>query len=93
MTEPAPTEPTTQQPGFPPRWKFAIVILLGLYPLLIIVLPVMGRIFDTPYLGVPITVGPEFLIRTLVTVLIVVPLMIWVAVPLLMRVFRGWLQS
>ena len=70
-----------------------MIVLLGLYPLLVIIIPLMGRVFDTPYLGVPISIGPEFLVRTGVTMLIVVPLMVWGAIPLLTRAFRPWLQS
>lgn len=93
MTEPVPTESATKPQGPPPKWKFAVIVLLGLYPLLILIIPLMGRIFDTPYLGVPIPFGPEFLVRTLITVLIVVPLMIWLAIPLLSRLLRPWLRS
>jgi hypothetical protein len=56
-TEPANTEPATKPPGPPPKWKFAVIVLLGLYPLLVIIIPLMGRVFDTPYLGVPISTG------------------------------------
>ena len=67
---------------------------MAIYPLLLIVLPMMGVIFrDIPYLGVPITIGPEFFVRTLVTALILVSLMVWVAIPILSRIFRSWLQS
>jgi antibiotic biosynthesis monooxygenase (ABM) superfamily enzyme len=92
MTDPAPTERATQPAGPPPKWKFAVIVLLGLYPLLIIIIPLMGRVFDTPYLGVPVTIGPELLTRTLVTVLIVVPLMVWVAIPLVTKLLRPWVQ-
>lgn len=93
MTEPAPTETAVQPPGPPPKWKFAAVVLLAIYPLLLIVLPLMGRIFDTPYLGVPIAIGPEFFVRTFVTAVILVTLMVWVALPTLTKVFQPWLQK
>ncbi len=88
MTEPAPTEQSTRPPAPPPRWKFAIIVLLGLYPLLIIMLPLMARLFD-----VPLVFGLAFLVRTLITVLVVVPLMVWGAIPLLSRVLRNWLEA
>ena len=89
MTEEAASRPPGGlPPGVPPRWKFAVVILLGLYPLLILIIPLVGVVF-----GAPFTIGPTFLARTLVTVLIVVPLMVWVAVPLLMRLLGSWLRS
>ena len=90
--EPAPPPKPPGPPGPPPKWKFAIVALLAIYPLLLIVIPLMGRIFDTPYLGVPIAIGPEFFVRTFVTAVILVSLMVWVALPLLTRLFRPWLQ-
>ena len=93
MTEPASAEPTMKPPGPPPRWKFAAIVLLAIYPLLLVVLPVMGRVFDTPYLGVPVPIGPEFFVRTFVTAVILVSLMVWIAIPLLTRLFRFWLQS
>jgi uncharacterized protein len=74
--------------GPPPKWKFAVVVLLGLYPLLIIVLPLLARVF-----GRPIDFGAAFLARTLLTVLIVVPLMVWGAIPLLSRLLHTWLHT
>ena len=75
----------------PPKWKMALLIILAIYPLLLIVLPVMGTVFDLPYLGVPITIGSEFVVRTFVTAVILVTLMTWVAMPFLTKLFRGWL--
>ena len=76
----------------PPKWKMALLILAAIYPLLLIVIPLMGTFFDTRYLGVPITLGPEFLVRTFATAVILVALMTWVAMPFLTRLFRGWLR-
>lgn len=75
----------------PPKWKMALLIILAIYPLLLIVLPLMGTVFDIPYLGVPITIGSEFVVRTFVTAGILVMLMTWVAMPFLTKLFRGWL--
>ena len=77
----------------PPKWKMALLIILAIYPLLLIVLPLMGTVFDVPYLGVPITIGSEFVVRTFVTAVILVTLMTWVAMPLLTKLFRGWLYT
>ncbi len=96
MTEPVSSESPEappRPPGPPPKWKFAIVVLLAIYPLLLIVLPLMGRLFDSPYLGVNIPIGPEFFVRTLATAVILVTLMVWVALPLLTRLFHPWLQA
>ena len=76
----------------PPQWKMALLILAAIYPLLLIVIPLMGTVFDTPYLGVSISFGPEFLVRTFATAVILVALMTWVAMPFLTRLFRGWLR-
>ena len=75
----------------PPKWKMALLIILAIYPLLLIVLLFMGTVFDVPYLGVPITIGSEFVVRTFATSLILVTLMTWVAMPFLTKLFRGWL--
>ncbi len=75
----------------PPKWKMALLIILAIYPLLLIVLPLMGTILEIPYLGVPITIDSEFVVRTLVTAVILVTLMTWVAMPFLTKLFRGWL--
>ena len=77
----------------PPKWKMALLIILAIYPLLLIVLPLMGTVFDVPYLGVPITIGSEFVVRTFVTAVILVTLMTWVARPVLTKLFRGWLYT
>jgi len=76
----------------PPKWKMALLILAAIYPLLLIVVPLMGAVFDTPYLGVSITLGPEFLARTLATAVVLVALMTWVAMPFLTKLFRVWLR-
>lgn len=76
----------------PPKWKMALLILAAIYPLLLIVVPLMGTVFDTAYLGVSITLGPEFLVRTLATAVVLVALMTWVAMPFLTRLFRVWLR-
>ncbi len=76
----------------PPQWKMALLILAAIYPLLLIVIPLMGTVFDTPYLGVSISFGPEFLVRTFATAVILVALMTWVAMPFLTRLFRVWLR-
>ena len=93
MTEPVssesePAEAPPRPPGPPPKWKFAVIVLLGLYPLLIITIPLVGRVFyDLPFI-----ITTQFMVRTLITVLIAVPLMVWGAIPLLTRLFRSWLQ-
>lgn len=89
MTESAPVDPKVKPPGPPPKWKFAVIVVLGLYPLLIIIIPLVGRVvYDVPF-----TITTQFLVRTAITVVIAVPLMVWGAIPLLSRIFRSWLQA
>ena len=90
MTEPK--RPAAEQAP-PPKWKFAVIVVLGLYPILVLVIWLMGRVFGTIYLGAAVPDWPPFLVRTLVTVLIVVPIMVWGAIPLLSRLFGSWLRS
>jgi antibiotic biosynthesis monooxygenase (ABM) superfamily enzyme len=93
MTEAHSTGPSDQPPASPPRWKFAVIVLMAIYPLLLVVLPTLGAAFgDVPYLAVPIEIGPELFVRTFVTAAILVNLMIWVAIPILTGIFGSWLS-
>jgi len=67
----------------PPRWKSAVVIALSLYPLSLLVALVV-----TPHLG-----GLPVPLRSLATTLLVVPLMVWVAVPTVSKLLRRWLAT
>ena len=77
----------------PPKYKMAALILLAIYPLILIVVPLMGWVAgdDRSYLGVPVRFSAEYLTRTLVTAVILVILMTWVAMPQLTRLARPWL--
>ena len=76
----------------PPKYKMAAIVLTALYPILIAVLPLLGLVASgEPFLAASVTVGPEFAVSTLVSALIVVPLMTWVAMPLLTILARRWL--
>jgi antibiotic biosynthesis monooxygenase (ABM) superfamily enzyme len=76
----------------PPKYKGALLILLALYPLLLIVLPLLGELLgESRYLANPIRVEPEFFTSTLISATILVALMTWVAMPLLTKLFRRWL--
>jgi hypothetical protein len=77
----------------PPRYKMALLITLAIYPLLLIVIPGLGFLLgDIPYLAVPVTLSAEFFTRTLMNVAVLVPLMTWLAMPQLTRLFRRWLH-
>ena len=76
----------------PPKQKMAVLVLMAIYPLILIVVPLLGAILgDNPYLALPVPLSPEFLVRTLITAVILVVLMTWVAMPQLTKLFRGWL--
>ncbi len=76
----------------PPKYKMALLITLAIYPLLLIVIPLLGWLLgDFPYLAAPVTLSIEFFTRTLTNVAVVVPLMTWLAMPQLTRLFRRWL--
>ena len=76
----------------PPKWKMALLILAAIYPLILIVVPVVGRLAgDVAWIGVRIELSPEYFVRTLVTAVILVTLMTWFAMPLLTRLARPWL--
>lgn len=65
----------------PPKWKTAIVSAIGLYPV-ISVLPPLLR---------PITGHLPGWLATLVSISIMMPLMTWVVMPQVTRLFKGWL--
>jgi antibiotic biosynthesis monooxygenase (ABM) superfamily enzyme len=70
----------------------AAVILLAIFPLLMIVVPVMGWLFgDHRLLAIPIDFNVEFATRTFLNAAILVTLMTWVAMPRLTRALRRWL--
>lgn len=67
----------------PPRWKMAVVTWIGVYPLITLLLVVLGPLI----LGLPIPLVTLILSVTLVSVLT------FVVMPLLVRAFGPWLQQ
>lgn len=65
----------------PPRWKMAVVTWLAIYPLVNLISLALGP-FLTPW--------PQ-LARSAVLASILVPLMTWVVMPAMTRMFRFWL--
>jgi hypothetical protein len=65
----------------PPKWKTAIVSAVGIYPVISIM----------PNLLRPITSGLPFWLANLVSISIMMPLMTWVIMPQVTRLFKGWL--
>ena len=69
----------------PKRWKTAIIIWLGIYPTITMILTLLG-----PYL-LPLNI-PVYL-KTLPITLIAVPIMVYLVLPVLQKVFRTWLMN
>jgi antibiotic biosynthesis monooxygenase (ABM) superfamily enzyme len=67
----------------PPRWKTAVVVWLAIYPVLTLVLWLAGpAIRDWPVA-----------LRTLALTVVIVPLMVYVLIPGLQRLFAPWLRG
>lgn len=67
----------------PPKWKTALLIWLAIYPSLTVLLVLFGdRLLVLP-----------LALRTLVMTGVLVPLMIFVLLPLLQKAFAGWLRK
>lgn len=73
--------PTPHRP--PPKWKTAILIWLAIYPALTLLVALFGEYL----ILLPLA------LRTLVMTAILVPLMVFVLLPRLQRVFAGWLRK
>jgi antibiotic biosynthesis monooxygenase (ABM) superfamily enzyme len=65
----------------PPKWKTALLLLIGLYPLS----------FLMPWLLTPYTSWLHMAIEKLALMIPTIILMVWVIMPLLTRVFFWWL--
>ncbi|MEM7518401.1 MAG: antibiotic biosynthesis monooxygenase [Planctomycetota bacterium] len=68
--------------ALPPRYKTAVLVLLGLYPLVLLLDVLLGPLLS----GLPRPVG------LLISLLISVSIMVGGVLPLLTRMFRGWLH-
>ncbi|MBI4783842.1 MAG: antibiotic biosynthesis monooxygenase [Oscillatoriophycideae cyanobacterium NC_groundwater_1537_Pr4_S-0.65um_50_18] len=65
----------------PPKWKTAIVSAIGIYPMISLM----------PGLLSPLTRGLPSGLATLVNIAIMMPIMTWVVMPQVTRLFKGWL--
>jgi uncharacterized protein len=65
----------------PPKWKTAIVSAVGIYPM-ISLMPIVLK---------PITGNLPSWLATLVSICIMMPIMTWVIMPQVTRLFRPWL--
>lgn len=68
----------------PKRWKMAVLIWLAIYPTITLTLYLFGGQFAL--------IDPLPL-RTLVLTAVIVPLMVFVLIPLLQKLFAGWLKQ
>jgi antibiotic biosynthesis monooxygenase (ABM) superfamily enzyme len=64
----------------PPRWKFAVVVWLAIYPSLILLV----------WLGGPEIAHWPLALRTLVFTVVLVP---WMVLPALQRLLGSWLRQ
>lgn len=67
----------------PSKIKMAVIVWLGIYPMITLLLAILG-----PYLmELPLP------LRTLALTLILVPYMVFLAIPTLTKLLRGWLHK
>jgi antibiotic biosynthesis monooxygenase (ABM) superfamily enzyme len=76
------TEPVQQGSTLVPRYKFAVIVWLAIYPALTLTLALLSPLIAT---------WPLFL-RTLLVTAILVPAMVYLLIPGMQRLFAGWLR-
>jgi antibiotic biosynthesis monooxygenase (ABM) superfamily enzyme len=74
-------ERTSNPPARPPRHKLALLTWVGAYSVITLVLALLG----------PTMASWPLALRTLLLSVIMVVSLTWVVIPVLTRVFRGWL--
>jgi uncharacterized protein len=74
--------PKSLAPPAPPRWKFAVVVWLAIYPSLTLLLWLAG----------PAVVDWPLALRTLVLTALLVPWMVFIMLPALQRLMAPWLR-
>ncbi|RFA10744.1 antibiotic biosynthesis monooxygenase [Subtercola boreus] len=79
--EPAAVEVISAQPRTPPRWKQMISIFIVFYPLSVL----------ANYLAAPLLGDWPIWARVLVTVIVLTPVMTYLALPFVTRALRPWL--
>ena len=77
MPKPGPKEEET------PKWKFAVIVWLAIFPAVCLV----------NYLLEPVTEGWPLWSKILLISLIEVPYAVYLGIPFLQKVFRGWLKG
>ncbi|RYE06728.1 MAG: hypothetical protein EOP22_20260 [Hyphomicrobiales bacterium] len=71
------------RPAAPNRFRFTLLVLLGVYPL----------ITGLSYAVGPFTAGWDIWQRTLIVTPIMAPLMVYGLIPFIQTRFRGWLMG
>lgn len=66
----------------PPKWKFALLVWLGIYPTITTVLWLLS-----PYL-----VSLPLPLKTLCLTAVVIPTMVWIVLPFLQKNLKNWLH-
>lgn len=72
----------TPQTTLPPRYKTATLVLMGLYPLVLVLDVILGPVLS----GLPKPVA------VLISLVVSVAMMVWVVLPRLTQLFEGWLH-
>ena len=67
----------------PPKWKIAVLIWLAIYPSITLLFFFFGK----ELLSIPLP------LRTLMITLILVPLMVFILLPALQKLFKSWLHG
>lgn len=68
-----------------PKWKMAVMIWLGIYPVITLVIMLVFPYMNENHWPIPL--------RTLAITLMVVPLMTFVMLPFLQKLLKSWLQK
>ncbi len=73
----------TGPPAPPPRWKQAVIIWLGFFPVSLLAAVTLGHLLA----------GQHVVVRTLVTTLCLTPLMTYLVLPQVTRALQWWLHG
>ncbi|GAA3343288.1 antibiotic biosynthesis monooxygenase [Amorphoplanes nipponensis] len=73
----------TGPPGPPPRWKQAVIIWLGFFPVSLLAAVTLGRLLA----------GQHVMVRTLVTTVCLTPLMTYLVLPRVTGALQWWLHG
>lgn len=68
----------------PPKWKMAVLIWMGIYPVITLLVLLLFPFMAANNWPIPM--------RTLLLTLIAVPIMTYIVIPTLQRLLKNWLQ-